>query len=71
MTHITFELVSIRATKVWKDAVTGKRRQETRKFEQTINPFNRLPDGSMKMRDTILIELRAEKEAWLAEQPKP
>ena len=70
MARFRFDEVCIRATRVRKDAETGKRRQESRKFWQTINPFNRMPDGRVKTRDDILDELRAERDAWLAEQPK-
>ena len=42
-----FEKVAIRATKYWKDS-TGKRRQKTKEFYQTINPYNTNPDGIMK-----------------------
>jgi hypothetical protein len=36
---------------------------------QTINPFNRNKDGSVKTRAQIMKELLAERDAWL--NPKP
>lgn len=59
-----FEEVSITAVKRWKDE-TGKKRQETRKFYQTLNPYNKNADGTPKSCEQILTELKAERDAWL------
>jgi len=66
MRHIrqVFEVVSVKAVRKWVDA-DGKKRQETRKFWQSINPFN-TKDGAVKARDQILSEIRAERDAWLS-----
>jgi len=66
--RITFDVVSVKATRVWKQ--DGRRRQQTREFMQTINPFNRDEDGNVKTRQQILIEVNAERAAWLA-KPLP
>lgn len=66
-TRYTFNEVSVSATKRWKDPVTGKARQQTRKFYQTLNPFNKAADGTPKTREQIMSEITAEKAAWLAE----
>ena len=63
--RVNFEEVSIKATRRWTDE-NGKKRQQTRKFFQTINPFNNGADGLPKSRDQIMSELQAEKTAWLA-----
>ncbi len=63
--RLNFEEVSIKATRRWTDE-NGKKRQQTRKFFQTINPFNKGADGLPKSRDQIMSELQAEKAAWLA-----
>jgi hypothetical protein len=64
----TFEVVSHSVTRKWIDS-EGKKRQQTRKFEQTINPFNRDPvTGLPKCREQITREIRASGEAWLKEQ---
>lgn len=63
---INFQEVSLKATRRWKE--NGKTRQETKKFYQTINPFNRdKVTGLPKTRNQIWEELKAEREAWLAQ----
>lgn len=62
--HYSFQPIEIKATKVWKDE-NGKKRQKTKTFGQTLNPFNKNEDGTIKTRAQILIEITAEKEAWL------
>lgn len=69
MTTIRFEQVAIKATKRWKDA-DGRKRQETRIFMQTINPFNKNAAGKVKGRSEIERELLAERKKWLALQPE-
>jgi hypothetical protein len=61
--RVTFDKVSIKAKRVWRE--NGKRRQETREFWQTINPFNKNDDGTRKTREQIMAELHAERLAWL------
>lgn len=61
----TFNEVAIKATRKWIDA-DGKKRQQTRKFLQTLNPFNRNAKGDPKSRDEIMTELIAERDAWLS-----
>jgi hypothetical protein len=65
MTRIICQEVSVKATRRWVDA-DGKKRQETRKFWQTVNPFNRKADGSLKTEADIRAEINAERDAWLA-----
>lgn len=60
MTILRFEEVSIRGLRRWKDA-TGKWHQETRKFWQTINPYNTNAAGEPKSREEITGELIAER----------
>lgn len=62
---IRFEEVKISATRRWTE--NGKRRQETRVFMQTINPFNKNADGLPKTREQIFQELKTERDAWLAQ----
>ena len=61
---MNFDKVSIKATKRWTDE-SGKKRQQTREFYQTINPFNITKDGVMKTREQIQIEIVAERDEWL------
>ncbi len=59
-----FDEIAVKGVRRWTDA-DGKKRQETRKFFQTVNPFNKNADGSLKARDQILVEIKAERDAWL------
>lgn len=61
-----FEEVAVKATKRWTDE-TGRKRQQTRKFFQTLNPFNKDADGNPKTAQQIMAEIRAQRDAWLAE----
>jgi hypothetical protein len=66
--RVTFDQVKLKGVRRWKDPETGKPRQQTRVFMQTVNPFNKLPDGTVKDRQTIMAELIAERADWLTEQ---
>jgi hypothetical protein len=61
--RITFNEVAVRATRRWTE--NGKKRQQTRKFFQTINPFNKGANGLPKDRDQIMREITAKRDAWL------
>lgn len=63
---ITFQEVKIKGTKKWTDA-TGKKRQKTKTFSQTINPYNKNKDGTQKTRLDILEELYRERDTWIAD----
>ncbi len=65
---ITFDVVAVRATRVWRE--NGRRRQATKEFMQTINPFNKNDDGTVKTRQQILIEVNEQRRAWLASHKK-
>jgi hypothetical protein len=61
----TYEKVWIKAVKRWTDA-SGKKRQKTREFSQTLNPYNKKADGSVKTRRDIMDEIEAQRKEWLA-----
>ena len=65
MTRFKFEEVSIKRTFRWKDPTTGKVRQETKKFLQTINPYNTSADGTLKTRGQIRAELEQQARLWM------
>lgn len=65
--RMSFEEVAVKATKRWKDK-DGKVRQKTKTFYQTINPFNKNLDGTIKTRDQIMSEIIARRDAWLKEE---
>lgn len=64
--RITFEEVHIYASKSGKCGC-GKRRTRRRKFDQTINPWNRNAAGFKKSRAEIFVELEKEVKRWRAE----
>lgn len=59
----TFNEISVKATRRWTE--DGKKRQETRKFFQTVNPFNKNAEGMIKSSEEIIAEICAERDAWL------
>lgn len=59
-----FEEVSLKAVRRWTDA-DGKKRQQTKKFFQTINPFNKNADDTLKDRKQIMAELVIQRDAWV------
>jgi len=61
---IHYEEVLLKATKRGK-CQCGKRVIRTKKFSQTINPYNRI-NGIPKTRNEILKELQAECDTWMA-----
>lgn len=64
--RITFEKVELVGTKKIRDE-SGKIRIRTKRFMQTISPFN-TACGRPKTRDDIMTELRREREFWLAKE---
>ena len=60
-----FEKVQVKGKRVWKDE-DGKRRQETKVFYQTINPFNINKSGIVKSREEILQEITEQRDKWVA-----
>jgi hypothetical protein len=61
---ITYNELSVKATKTWTDA-NGKRHRKTKTFSQTVNPYNRDKNGTPKSRGQIYAELLKEREEWL------
>lgn len=66
--RVTFSEVAVKATRRWVDE-EGVKRQQTRKFFQTISPFNLNKDGGYKDREQIMREITAERDAWLKQSP--
>ena len=67
MTRIVFREVSLKAVFRWTDA-DGKKRQETRKFSQTVNPWNKNARGEAKSGPEIYEELKSERRLWLLQR---
>lgn len=55
------------ATKAVACTVCGEKVRRQRTFSQTLNPFNKNTDGSVKTVPDIYRELSAKAEAWKAE----
>ena len=61
--RIRFQEIKVRGVRHWTD--NGKHRQETKVFMQTVNPFNKNAEGVPKAAEEIVVELKAERDAWL------
>ena len=66
-TTSTFNEVSIRAEKSGKCIICGKKRKRVRKFWQTLNPFNKKADGTVKSPSDIREELAVKVRKWKEE----
>lgn len=53
---ITFDRIGFSSTKIGMCTQCGKRRKRTKRFEQTLNPFNKNKDGLPKTEFEIQIE---------------
>ena len=62
---VRFEEVKIKGIRRWRTP-DGKRRQETKVFMQTLNPWNVNLKGQPKTRPEIFAELQGERRAWEA-----
>jgi len=68
MATVTFNEIAIHGMKSVKCAGGCRRTlKRSRKFYQTLSPFNKNAAGELKSRDQIWDELQAERRAWLAE----
>jgi hypothetical protein len=67
MTITRFEEVSLKGQKRAKCSKCEKKLTRSRKFLQTLSPFNKAADGLSKTRDQIHGELREEIAAWKEE----
>jgi hypothetical protein len=56
--------ICISGTKTWVDQ-NGHKRRKTKKFWQTVNPYNKNDDGSPKTGKQIYKELCLEMDEWL------
>lgn len=70
MAHINFQEVSITAEKQGKCSCCNKSCKIKKKFYQTLNPFNRNSEGSVKTRQEIQEEINSERQKWMKEPVK-
>jgi len=65
MTKIFFEEINLYGHKNVKCAGgCGRRLTRSKKFYQTLNPFNKLPTGEIKSGQDIYYELAISRSAW-------
>lgn len=64
MPRYTFDKVSLQGSRTV--VVDGKKRRQTKKFWQTVNPLNKAADGQPKTVAQIFDELREERRQWEA-----
>jgi hypothetical protein len=62
--RITFDYVQLRDSKNCKCRACGKRLRLSKTFRQTLNPFNKNADGTLKDSTGIHGELKVEAAAW-------
>ncbi|KVV40870.1 hypothetical protein WT27_13155 [Burkholderia territorii] len=62
--RIMFDEIAVRETVKWRDPKTRRIRTRTRKFFQTVNPFNRGADGQPKTREQIRMEVARDARLW-------
>lgn len=67
--RVTFEEVKYHTSKTGKCIVCGKSCTRSIKFFQTINPFNKNEDGTVKNRGEICEELKVKIVMWKAIPP--
>lgn len=64
MPTYTFQRVTRPVSKTVPCRGCGKKLKRSTTLEQTINPFNKNEDGTVKTHRQILIELESEAEDW-------
>lgn len=64
MPTYTFEKVTWPAAKRLPCPSCGTKVKRRTTFMQTLNPFNKLPNGQLKDRKQIFLELRSEADKW-------
>ena len=64
MSRYVWESVVLVVRRSGKCPNCGKRRQRSKRFEQTVNPWNKNPDGTVRTRAEVVEAVRAEAAAW-------
>lgn len=63
-TVTTYEKVTSHAIRYGKCPICGKRTQRLKTFTQTVNPFNKNPDGTVKTRAEVSESVKSQAKAW-------
>lgn len=64
MTTHTFQPIGAYRVKTGKCPICGKTTKRSKRFEHTVNPFNRNPDGTVCTVDEVRACVNAEADAW-------
>jgi hypothetical protein len=64
MVSVKFDVIKLKAKRTFTDS-SGKKRQLTKTFSQTVNPWNKNKNGTIKDRSQIISELETEIAAWM------
>jgi hypothetical protein len=67
VTRHNFMEVSVTGTRRWKTE-DGRKKQRTKKFFQTLSPFNKTAEGVPKTREQIMLEIVRERNLWLVKE---
>lgn len=62
--RVSIKFERIKAKGVRFETVGGKKVLRQKIFEKTVNPFNKNADGSVKSREEVRADVRAEAKAW-------
>lgn len=62
---MNYQSIKVRPERRGRCPVCGKSSVRSRVFEQTLNPFNRNPDGSAKTAREVFRAVDAEAAAWV------
>jgi len=65
-----YEPIRVQAVKTLPCPECGKRLRRQRTFQNTINPLNRNPDGTVRTRREVVANVRRLADEWKA-QPEP
>jgi hypothetical protein len=63
--RLRFDVVAIRCQKSGRCPVCGRSVTRSKRFEQTVNPWNRNADGTVKTVAEVRADVRREADAWL------
>jgi hypothetical protein len=65
MTIIRFDVIKAHSTKSGKcNGGCGKRLTRSKTFEMTVNPFNKNPDGTIKIREEVSRDVHRAAKEW-------
>lgn len=64
---VTYPVVTVHAERKGRCPLCHRRVTRRMTFENTVNPFNRTPDGHVRTREEVRAKLREEAARWQAD----